>query len=224
MAPPWPSAADDESTKPGKTESSPLLPSAFFADGAEAFTAWRCTPAQDLISAFPENRLRLWSAQGSYELERAVVASGSRYVKGDLSFWDKGNEALVESDNGRLECQQDIGRDTATREEHPGAIFHAQGNEPGWTLDLDRDAPRLTLVTGYGERTLEVPYRVAKVVNGQQASMTLHGREAEHALTVRMAARACFDDMSGKPYPVRVTVELGTQTLRGCGQGIEKSR
>nr|WP_297459533.1 MliC family protein [uncultured Halomonas sp.] len=200
---------------------SPLLPSAFFADGAEAFIAWRCTPAQDLISAFPENRLRLWSSQGHYELQRAVVASGARYVKDDLSFWNKGDEALVESDNGRLECEQDVRRESLTRVDYPDAIFHASGNEPGWTLTLDRQAPRLTLVTDYGERTLMLPYRVTGLDNGQQASMTLSSAQAAHPLTIRLEARACFDDMSGKPYPVRVTVEEEGRRLRGCGQGIE---
>ncbi|MCP1366216.1 C-type lysozyme, inhibitor, partial [Halomonas sp. BBD48] len=71
--------ADTAEAKP----TSPLLPSAFFADGAPAFVAWRCTPAQDLIAASPEGELRLWSRQGFYRLDPAVVASGARYVKGD---------------------------------------------------------------------------------------------------------------------------------------------
>lgn len=200
---------------------SPLLPSAFFADGADTFIAWRCTPAQDLISAFPENRLRLWSAQGHYELERAVVASGARYVKDDLSFWNKGDEALVESDNGRLECQQDLRRESLTRVDYPDAIFRGQGNEPGWTLTLDRQAPRLTLVTNYGERTLELPYQVIGLTNGQQASMMLSSMQGAQPLEILLEAQACFDNMSGKPFPVRVTVQLGDQRLRGCGQGIE---
>lgn len=212
-------AAQGETTT--QEPQSPLLPSAFFADGAEAFIAWRCTPAQDLVSAFPENRLRLWSAQGHYELERAVVASGARYVKDDLSFWNKGDEALVESDNGRLECEQDVRRESLTRVDHPDAIFYAQGNEPGWTLTLDREAPRLTLVTDYGERTLQLPYQVIGLTNGQQASMTLSSAQAAQPLKILLEARACFDDMSGKPYPVRVTLQLEDQRLRGCGQGIE---
>lgn len=220
-----PASSSNETTTQTETMThepqSPLLPSAFFADGAEAFVAWRCTPAQDLVSAFPEHRLRLWSTQGYYELQRAVVASGARYVKDDLSFWNKGDEALVESDNGRLECQQDVRRESLTRIDYPDAILHAQGNEPGWTLSLDRQARQLTLVTDYGERTLELPYRVTGLTNGEQASMTLSSTQAEQPLTVRLEARACFDDMSGKPFPVRVTVQLGDQRLRGCGQGIE---
>ncbi|WP_136066503.1 MliC family protein [Modicisalibacter radicis] len=201
---------------------SPLLPSAFFADGAEAFIAWRCTPAQDLIAAFPDDHLRLWSGQGHYRLERAVVASGTRYVKDDLTFWSKGERAMVESDNGRLECQQDIRRQTLTRADHPQSIFHALGNEPGWMLDLDRDSPRMTLVTDYGDERRTLDYRLVDLENGRQASVTLRSGDAAEPVTVHLEARACFDAMSGQPYPVRVRVETPERTLRGCGQGIER--
>ncbi|MGC3871845.1 MliC family protein [Halomonas sp. GXIMD04776] len=215
-------AEKDGSTQASNKPSSPLLPSAFFADGGKAFTAWRCTPAQDLIATFPDNRLRLWSGQGHYELERAVVASGARYTKDDLSFWNKGDIALVESDNGRLECQQDAQRKTWDRRQHPDTIFYAKGNEPGWALRLDRQTPRLSWVTDYGKRTLVLPYKVDNVVNGQHASMTLVSQDPAQPLTVELEARACFDSMSGKPFPVRVTITSDTQKLLGCGQGIEE--
>lgn len=202
---------------------SPLLPSAFFADGAGEFIAWRCTPAQDLISAFPDDQLRLWSAQGHYQLDRAVVASGARYVKDDLSFWNKGDEAVVESNNGRLTCREDVHRQTLTRADHPESIFHGVGNEPGWTLDLDREAPTMTVVTDYGEHSRTLDYRLVALNNGEQASVTLRADGAAEPVTVQMKARACFDAMSGKPYPVRVKLEVGDRVFRGCGQGIERA-
>lgn len=219
--------AQESELQPGKPNDeprSPLLPSAFFADGAEAFIAWRCTPAQDLIAAFPDDYLRLWSRQGHYQLERAVVASGARYVKDDLTFWNKGDQAMVESDNGRLECQQDTRRQTLTRADHPRSIFHALGNEPGWTLDLARDAPRMTLVSDYGEQRRSLDYRVVDLSNGRQASVTLRSGDAAESVTVHLEARACFDAMSGKPYPVRVKVETPESILQGCGQGIERQQ
>ncbi|MHB0776200.1 MliC family protein [Halomonas sp. WWR20] len=213
-----PSAAPDKAPEP----KSPLLPSAFFADGAEAFIAWRCMPAQDLIAAFPDGYLRLWSAQGHYRLDRAVVASGKRYVKDDLVFWNEGRQARVESDNGRLACEEDAQRQTLTRRDHPRSIFHAVGNEPGWTLDLDRDRPQMTLISDYGEQNRTLDYQLVNLNNGQQASVILRSNDASQPITVRLQARACFDTMSGKPYPVRVTIEMGSRTLQGCGQGIER--
>ncbi|MBZ9557919.1 MULTISPECIES: MliC family protein [unclassified Modicisalibacter] len=209
--------------EPAAEPRSPLLPSAFFADGAEDFIAWRCTPAQDLISAFPDDQLRLWSAQGHYLLDRAVVASGARYVKDDLTFWNKGKEAVVTSDNGRLTCREDVHRRTLTRADHPESIFHALGNEPGWTLDLDRDAPSMTLVTDNGERSRTLDYRLVALDNGEQASVTLRADGAAEPVAVQMQARACFDAMSGKPYPVRVRLQVGERVFRGCGQGIERA-
>lgn len=217
-------AVPEPGTTPAAKPQSPLLPSAFFGDGAEAFIAWRCTPAQDLIAAFPDDYLRLWSGQGHYRLERAVVASGARYVKDDLTFWNKGEKAMVESDNGRLECQQDIRRQTLTRGDHPQSIFHALGNEPGWMLDLDRDSPRMTLVSDHGEQRRTLDYRLVNLDNGRQASVTLRSSDAAEPVTVRLEARACFDAMSGQPYPVRVRVETPERTLRGCGQGIERQK
>ena len=209
--------ADTPEAKP----TSPLLPSAFFADGAPAFVAWRCTPAQDLIAASPENELRLWSGQGFYRLDPAVVASGARYVKDDLSFWNKGDKAVVESAKGRLECQRDTSRDTITRETRPEAIFFAKGNEPGWMLILDRQTSHLRLVADYGEQTLTLPYKVERLSNGQEATVVLNSTQAGEPLQARLQAKACFDSMSGMPYPVQVTLQWREKTLRGCGQGIE---
>ncbi|WP_280562801.1 MULTISPECIES: C-type lysozyme, inhibitor [unclassified Chromohalobacter] len=203
---------------------SPLLPSAFFADGAEAFVSWRCTPAQDLISASPGDHLRLWSAQGYYGLERSVVAEGKRYRKGTLTFAQQGDEAHVESDNGQLACQQDARRDAITRADAPNAIFKGQGNEPGWTLELDRETPQLRLVTQYGEQKRTLDYRVTRLDNGHQAAMTLEAGDADAPVIVELKARACFDSMSGKPYPVQVRVEEAGRTWVGCGQGVERTR
>jgi hypothetical protein len=44
----------DTSTRQAKA---PLLPSAFFSGGAEEFIGWRCTPAQPLVTAHPDDEL-----------------------------------------------------------------------------------------------------------------------------------------------------------------------
>ncbi|GGX94488.1 hypothetical protein GCM10007160_22660 [Litchfieldella qijiaojingensis] len=199
--------------------SAPLMPSVFFDGGAEQFVSWRCTPAQDLISTYADGELRLWSTHGAYRLEPAVVASGARFVKNDLSFWNKGDTARVESDNGHLECKRDMTRQSLTREERPGVMFHGRGNEPGWVVNLANDAPELTLLLDYGNRELALPYRVTTMDNAEGRVILESGR-ADQPFQLRLEARACFDSMSGAPYPVRVTLDIDEQTYRGCGQGI----
>ncbi|MFC3282770.1 MliC family protein [Litchfieldella rifensis] len=209
----------DTDADEGLDEPAPLMPSTFFAGGAERFVAWRCTPAQDLVSAFPGSELRLWSSHGAYRLAPAVVASGARYVQGDLSFWNKGDEARVESDNGRLECKQDVARQAMTREERPGVMFHGRGNEPGWVINLAHDAPQVTMLLDYGERELELPYRVTEMDN-ENGRVTLASGREDQPFRLELEARACFDDMSGQPFPVRVMLDIDGQRYRGCGQGI----
>ncbi|WP_021029200.1 COG3650 family protein [Litchfieldella anticariensis] len=199
-------------------EIAPLMPSVFFTGGAEQLVSWRCTPAQDLISSH-DGELRLWSTHGAYQLESAVVASGARYVKDDLSFWNKGDEAQVESENGRLDCQKDMTRQALTREDRPGVMFHGRGNEPGWVVNLAHDAPVLTLLLDYGNRELTLPYRVVAMDN-QQGRVVLESGRADQPFRLSLEARACFDSMSGAPYPVRVTLDIDEQRYQGCGQGI----
>ncbi|SDK78422.1 COG3650 family protein [Billgrantia gudaonensis] len=207
---------DETSVVPPKA---PLMPSLFFPGGADAFQAWRCTPAQDLVSAVDEKALRLWSAHGAYRLFPAVVASGSRYQQGDLSFWAKGDEAMVESANGRLDCTADMTRSALTRSQRPGVMFHGRGNEPGWTVSLANDAPELSMVLDYGERELALPYRVVEMDNAGGRMKLASGR-ADRPFSLELEARACFDSMSGKPFPARVTLTIDDETYRGCGQGI----
>ncbi|WP_110655519.1 C-type lysozyme, inhibitor [Salinicola halimionae] len=204
---------------------SPLLPSAFFADGGKTFTAWRCTPSQDLVTTTPdESRLRLWTALGETELPSAVVGAGSRYELGGLSFWRQGRDARVESDNGRLVCTLANERETATREQHPDSILYAGGNEPGWNVSLDRNSHSLTLVSDYGQASDTFDYRVAAVHNGSDASMVLVSDSGRYPMELNLRAGACFDDMSGKPWPVKVTLRYGGREFHGCGQGVEASR
>lgn len=204
---------------------SPLMPSAFFADGGETFTAWRCTPSQDLVTTTPDDRrLRLWTALGETELPSAVVGTGSRYQLGGLSFWRQGRDARVESDNGRLVCTLASERKTTTRQEHPESIFYASGNEPGWNLSLDRNSHSLTLVSDYGQAEDTFDYRVASVQNGSEARMVLVSDSGRYPMELDLRAGACFDDMSGKPWPVKVTLRYGDREFHGCGQGVEASR
>ncbi len=201
------------------SDTAPLLPSLLFPGGSERFEAWRCTPEQPLVTAFGERELRLWSAHGAYRLPPAVVASGARYQQGDLSFWNKGAEAVVESANGRLDCRVDMARAALTREQRPGVMFHGRGNEPGWHVNLRHDAPELTLVLDYGARELTLPYRVIAMDNAG-GRVRLESGRGEAPFELRLEARACFDDMSGEPFPARVTLVFEGQTYRGCGQGI----
>lgn len=212
-------ASPREEGTPEAQPTAPLMPSLFFPGKARSFTAWRCTPAQDLITAATEEELRLWSAHGAYRLLPAVVASGARYQQGELSVWNKGDEAVVESGRGRLECTRDLSQEALTRRQRPGTMFHARGNEPGWVVNLASDRPEATLLLDYGEREMTLPYRVSTLDN-EEARMILVSGRADTPFALRLEAKACFDSMSGQPFPAQVTLNIDGEQYRGCGQGI----
>ncbi|WP_141321672.1 MliC family protein [Halomonas halmophila] len=211
--------ASSETSSADQASKAPLLPSALFPGEAERFVGWQCEPDQSLVTAHGEDTLRLWSAHGAYRLDPAVVASGARYQQGDLSFWSKGSEATVESQYGRLKCQQNMRHRALTRESHPGVMFQARGNEPGWMIELANDKPRISMSLDYGERQVNLPYQV-KALDNDAGRVVLTSGQAARPFELRIEAGACFDDMSGQPWPARVTLEVNDEVYRGCGQGI----
>ncbi|RUR34588.1 MliC family protein [Vreelandella nanhaiensis] len=216
-------ATQTPETAPTQTtvnSSAPLLPSALFAGTAERFQGWHCTPAnQHLVSATNVQDLRLWSLHGAWRLPQAVVASGAHYQDGDISFWNRGDEARVETPRGQLKCTLSEERAAITRAEKSGVMFWAQGNEPGWNVALAHDAPTLTLQLNYGEERIELPYMVS-VMDNAAGRVVLENARVEPFFRLRIEAAACFDNMSGQPFPARVTLTYEDEQYSGCGQGI----
>ncbi|MGQ7261045.1 MliC family protein [Vreelandella sp. V005] len=198
----------------------PFLPSALFPGSAQRFDAWHCSPArQHLITAVDGETLRLWSLHGAWQLPQAVVASGARYQDGEISFWNRGEQALVETPRGQLKCELADSRDASTRKDHPGVMFRGQGNEPGWSVALANDTPTLTMELNYGQESVQQPYMVS-VMDNEAGRVVIENADVEPFFRVRIEAGACFDDMSGKPFPARVTLTYGGEQYSGCGQGI----
>ncbi|MGE6606032.1 MliC family protein [Halomonas sp. NPDC076908] len=198
----------------------PFLPSSLFPGSASHFTAWHCEPArQNLVTATNANDLRLWSLHGAWRLPQAVVASGARYQDGEISFWNRGDQALVETPRGQLQCSQAEQRAALTRAERPGVMFFGRGNEPGWSVALAHDTPTLTIETNYGEERIQLPYMVS-VMDNDAGRVVIENGDVEPFFRVRIEAGACFDNMSGEPFPARVTLSYGGEQYSGCGQGI----
>lgn len=198
----------------------PFLPSALFPGSAQQFEAWHCMPAQQhLVTATNDSDLRLWSLHGAWRLPQAIVASGARYQDGEISFWNRGDQARVETPRGQLQCSIAEQRDALTRAEQPGVMFFGQGNEPGWSIALAHDTPTLTIELNYGEDKIQLPYMVS-VMDNEAGRVVIENGDVEPFFRVRIEAGACFDDMSGKPFPARVTLTYGGEQYSGCGQGI----
>jgi len=215
-----PADSADGASKTTVHSSAPLLPAALFPGSAAHFDAWECQPAnQNLVTAVNDDNLRLWSLHGAWRLPEAIVASGARYQDGEVSFWNRGDQAQVETPRGQLQCQQGLRRAAATRADHPGVMFLGRGNEPGWSIELANNAPVMTWTTAYGSETQTMPYMVS-VMDNEAGRVVIENANAEQFFRVRIESGACFDDMKGQPYPARVTLTIGGEQYKGCGQGI----
>jgi uncharacterized membrane protein len=98
-----------------------------------------------------------------------------------------------------------------------GPVFHAIGQEPGWTLDVttERGMDSLAYVGDYGSVKITFPAAArAEDPNHMSWSSSADG----HTIRVSAERKPCEDAMSGKPYEAVVHVEIDGRKLEGCGQ------
>lgn len=136
-------------------------------------------------------------------LQQQVSASGARYVaegESETSLWFKGDQAsLVLEGTEYPRCAP------ASAIIEP---FRASGNEPFWSLTLDGGEMRLDRLNGG-----KLPAQ--RYVAGDNAGE--YRSEGEPPLLLQVRDELCRDDMSGMPHPQRVTLEVDSTTLTGCG-------
>jgi heat shock protein HslJ/uncharacterized membrane protein len=93
-----------------------------------------------------------------------------------------------------------------------GAVFHALGHEPGWTLEVRTD--QLEMVAGQGAQRVVVPTPASR---SDAPGETTYEATAQR-LTVRIREEACRDPRSGLHFPAAVEVLLEDKRYRGCGR------
>lgn len=151
-------------------------------------------------------------------LPRRPSASGEKYQSTAYLFWSKGNDARLESTDGKSrQCKNNRGRAIWEAARLNGVDFRAVGNEPGWFMELDGDL--LVLETDYGASRYEFSTPPADVdVNARltRYKVTEDGRR----LLLELKGARCVDTMSEEIFPTRVSVTLNGQVLQGCGRAL----
>ncbi|MGM0661317.1 MAG: META domain-containing protein [Pseudomonadota bacterium] len=139
-------------------------------------------------------------------LERVRAASGARYEapgEADTLVWSKGDALTVRVDGRDLaECRKVPPADKAP--------YRAQGNEPGWHVELDPETA--TVVADYGEITREAERPAVQVVPG-----AYEFDMPDIAAILRVEEQLCHDDATGMPHPDTARLTLDDRSLRGCG-------
>lgn len=139
-------------------------------------------------------------------LEKVPSASSARYeTRGEAGTLvrTKGEDVTIRVDGRDFpECRKAPPPDEAP--------YRAQGNEPGWHVDLAEDTA--VVVAGYGKITLEAPRPFVQVVPG-----AYEFEMPEASAKLRIEERLCRDDATGMPHPDTARLTLDNRALRGCG-------
>lgn len=96
-----------------------------------------------------------------------------------------------------------------------GAEFRAIGQEPGWSLEIDRG--RSIRYTGdYGQVQLTMP--APEPTRDSVDAVTYRVQAESRDLTVVIREEPCQDVMSGEAFTHAVTIRLDGRELAGCGR------
>lgn len=98
-----------------------------------------------------------------------------------------------------------------------GADFWASGNEPGWSLELDRE--KTIFFRDMNGDSMRMPAPRPRPDTDTLQVYTPKHEKTEFILTIRH--RACIDDMSGFMRPYTVEVQVNGKTYRGCGEYLQ---
>ncbi|GAB2522053.1 YbaY family lipoprotein [Lysobacter humi (ex Lee et al. 2017)] len=153
-----------------------------------------------------------------------LAANGARWRMqrgADGGFTDAGGSAFRTSgDTAQLSLRGEPARDCVpARQPSPwnaalasGIDFRAVGNEPGWFVEVDRDAaPALRATLDYGELQL-----LATRVESNASGFTAVDASGT-AIELAVQRRPCTDGMSGQRFETTVSLQAGGRRYEGCG-------
>ncbi|MGE5256200.1 MAG: YbaY family lipoprotein [Hyphomicrobiales bacterium] len=155
-------------------------------------------------------------------LPEIASGSGAKYTDGKTTFWNKGEEALLEVDGKTYpQCRNNRRRAVWEDAKLNGVDFRAVGNEPGWYLEIyDKGAPeKIDFVGDYGQVYYTFP-NVQRETQEKRERKRYVARIGAHQLEVTLEKGPCLDDMSGEAFETSVTVKLNNRSYRGCGKRL----
>ncbi len=178
---------------------------------------YECTGIEFVARVGP-GEMALWLEDRYLILSQVRSASGTRYEEGDVLFWQKGEEALLEVGNQRYgDCRINHARAPWEDARRRGVDFRAVGNEPGWYLELQQ-GQHLLFVGNYGSDRVLLP-----APEEEQAGPTrvYHAISEAHDLRLEITDESCTDSMKGDSFPAQVLVHLDGRTYWGCGRDLD---
>jgi membrane-bound inhibitor of C-type lysozyme/uncharacterized membrane protein len=180
---------------------------------------YECADGFGFVARIEGETAWLFLPRKTQSLPHVESGSGAKYSDGAVTYWGKGEEALLETgDEVHRGCRNNRAKAIWEQAKLDGVDFRAVGNEPGWFLEI-RWRHRIVFVGDYGQSRYEFPAPEPQVDQAARKTL-LSTRDGGHELVVELRGRPCHDSMSGEPFETTVTVRLDGKTYPGCGRAL----
>jgi membrane-bound inhibitor of C-type lysozyme len=178
--------------------------------------AWYCAGGYQFVAEAGKDQARVTLPDKTVTLAAAPSASGAKYSDGQVTFWNKGSEAMLEMGSESYRgCTVDETAGSLAHAKQSGADFHAAGGEPGWTLDIV-DKGHTTLVTAYGKNRYEFSTPQPQQTSGETR---YEANQGGAKIEITIEHRPCRG-LSGLPSEATVRVEVEGSRYQGCGNWL----
>jgi putative lipoprotein len=181
--------------------------------------AYNCASNGYIVADFRRGDAVMWlfMHDQTVQLDPVEAASGAKYRKGEITFWSKGSEAILEVAGATDSCTENRRASILEDAKLRGVSLRATGNEPGWVMEIGPDA--IVLATNYGANRYRFPLTTPD--EDQSNRITTYRSEADgKVLKLRLIGVRCQDTMSDDVFATSVEFELDEAAYRGCGQPL----
>ena len=171
----------------------------------------------EFLARLGPGEMAVWLEDEYLVLSQVRSASGVKYEEGNVMFFGKGDEGVIEVAGQRYpDCQLAPERAPWEDARRRGVNFRASGNEPGWYLEY-QEGKQLLYVGAYGSERILL---ADPGIQWQEGTRLLQAREGDNELILEIVTEDCNDSMSGAAYPAAVSLVVNGQSLSGCGMDL----
>ena len=171
----------------------------------------------EFVARLGPGEMALWLPDRYVILSQVRSASGTLYQEGKVSFWSKGEEAMLTVDGeDHKNCHLLPGRAVWEDARRRGVDFRGVGSDPDWSIEIRKGRQLLFMLDNDTQRIL-----VPEEVNHTEPEAQIYaGATAAQDLRVEILDLPCVDATSESTFPNTVVVMLNGRGYQGCGQNL----
>ncbi|MEE8588764.1 MAG: MliC family protein [Sulfurimonadaceae bacterium] len=177
---------------------------------------YNCSDGYNFVVKVEQEEAWLFLPSKTVKAKKQKSASGIKYNAGNVVYWGKGYEAILEVGKKTYRCKNDGIAATWERAKLNGVAFRAIGNEPGWILEITSDK-EVSFLTNLGQDKthFEIIEKFSDY-NSTEYEMRSHN----NLLHMRIENRPCQDTMVDRVYESTVYINFDGVNMKGCGKAL----